>query len=446
MSIVSRMAPMSRAPGKVLLIAEACNPEWVSIPLEGWSHSQAIAKITGAHLVTQIRNRDAILRAGLVEGRDFTAIDSEPAARPAYALASLLRGGKGKGWTTTTALAAAAYPYFEHLIWQKFASRIASGEFDIVHRLTPLSPTIPSPMAPKIRAAGIPFVLGPLNGGVPWPPGFDSSRRREKEWLSYIRDAHRFMPGYLQTRRCASAILIGSRDTWRQMPRSFHSKCFYVPENAIDPARFTTTRHRTPQRPLRAVFVGRLVPYKGADMLLEAMTPLLKAGAMTLEIIGDGPQKELLAQTIQREGLEQSVKLIGFVPHGELQKYLAEADLFTFPSVREFGGAAVLEAMAMGAVPIVVDYGGPGELATPKTGFLIPIGSRAHIVEHLRKLLSDVAERPESLGALSEAARNRARLHFTWEVKARCVIQVYSWLRGEETCVPNWPIPIPDES
>jgi glycosyltransferase involved in cell wall biosynthesis len=445
MSIVSRMPRMPTS-GKVLLIAEAANPEWVSIPLEGWSHSQAISKLTPAHLVTQIRNRDAIARAGLVEGRDFTAIDSEPAARPAYALASLLRGGKGKGWTTTTALAAAAYPYFEHLIWQQFGPRIESGEFDLVHRLTPLSPTIPSPIAAKCKAAGVPFVIGPLNGGVPWPAGFDSSRRREKEWLSYIRDAHRFIPGYLQTRRCASAILIGSRDTWRQMPRSFHSKCFYVPENAIDPARFSTPRDRTAQLPLRAIFVGRLVPYKGADMLLEAATPLLKGGAMTLDIVGDGPQKEQLAQTIQREGLESSTKLVGFVQHDQLQNYLAAADLFTFPSVREFGGAAVLEAMAMGAVPIVVDYGGPGELATPKTGFLIPIGSRGHIVEQLRKILSDLVRHPESIAAKSEAARRRARRHFTWEAKARSVIDIYRWLRGEETSPPNWPMPIPDES
>ena len=64
-----------------LLIAEACNPQWVSIPLEGWSHSRAIMELTGGHLVTQIRNRDAILAAGLVEGRDFTAIDSERVAK-----------------------------------------------------------------------------------------------------------------------------------------------------------------------------------------------------------------------------------------------------------------------------------------------------------------------------------------------------------------------------
>ncbi|MGA3067376.1 MAG: glycosyltransferase [Tepidisphaeraceae bacterium] len=437
---------MSPKSNRALLIAEACNPEWVSIPLEGWSHSRAIASLTPAHLVTQIRNRDALLRAGLVEGRDFTAIDSEPAARPAYALASLLRGGKGKGWTTATALSAAAYPYFEHLLWQKFAPRIADGEFDLVHRLTPLSPTIPSSIAQKCRAAGVPFILGPLNGGVPWPAGFDASRRREKEWLSYIRDAHRFLPGYLQTRRCASAILIGSRDTWRQMPRGFHAKCFYVPENGYDPERFTTPRQRKAERPIRAIFVGRLVPYKGADMLLEAAAPILKSGAMTLDIIGDGPQKAQLAQTIRRENLESSVKLPGFVPHAELQKWLVAADLFTFPSVREFGGAVILEAMAMGAVPMVVDYGGPGELTTPNTGFLIPLGSRTQIIEHLRRLLSDVAANPESLHARSESARDRARRHFTWQAKARSVIEIYRWVRGLQNDRPNCPMPIPDDA
>lgn len=429
---------------RVLLVAEACNPEWVSVPLEGWSHSQAIASLTDAHLVTQVRNREAILRAGLVEGRDFTAINSEAVEARIYRLAAKLRGGSGKGWTTLAGLSALSYPYFEHLVWREFGSRIAAGEFDVVHRITPLSPTTASSLAVKCRTKGVPFVLGPLNGGVPWPKDFDAARRKEKEWLSYVRDAYKLLPGYHSTRQAAAALIIGSRDTWQQVPQSYRRKCVYVPENAIDPARFTKRRTRRAQIPLRAVFIGRLVPYKGADMLIEAAAPLVRNGKLTIEIIGDGPQMPELKSLVAREKLEDGIHLAGWVEHGKLQDRLIEADLFAFPSIREFGGAVALEAMAVGLVPIVMNYGGLGELVTEKTGFLIPMASRAEIVESFRSLLVRLCNEPSLIDAKMEAALARAHTQFTWAAKAKQVSQVYCWVTQKEAIKPDFGMPLPD--
>src|ERR1700734_3817753 len=98
---------------RILQIAEAANPEWTSVPLEGWSLSRALAKLTETHLVTHVRNREAIARTGLVEGRDFTAVDNEYLASPIYRFANLVRGGEGKGWTTVMAFSSLAYYSFE---------------------------------------------------------------------------------------------------------------------------------------------------------------------------------------------------------------------------------------------------------------------------------------------------------------------------------------------
>jgi glycosyltransferase involved in cell wall biosynthesis len=417
----------------VLLIAEAANPEWTSVPLEGWSHSMAIRELVDGHIVTQIRNRDAFVRAGLIENRDFTAIDSERIARPMWKLATMLRGGNELGWTTMQALAPISYAYFERLVWKRFRDQIHSHEFDVVHRLTPLSPTTPSLLAKRCARAGVPFVIGPLNGGVPWPKWFDAERRQEKEWLSPFRSAYRLLPGHRATLRHSAAIIAGSRDTMQQLPSEYAEKTHYVAENAIDPARFGFERSRQPSLPLQLLFVGRLVPYKGADMAIEAAEPMLATGRAELTIVGDGPQRAALQSLSARSAAPNRIHFIGQVPHEKVAAYFAGSDVFVFPSIREFGGAVVLEAMAMGTVPIVVNYGGPAELVTRDTAYTLEIGQRDQIVNSLRSTLENIASNPSALLQKSNAGRDRVFANFTWQAKARQVLDVYHKVLGRQT-------------
>ncbi len=414
---------------KVLVIAEAANPEWVSVPLIGWSLAQALGRRMDVHVVTQIRNREAILRAGWREGEDFTAIDSEAIARPLWALGSVLRMGNGKGWTALQLINALSYPYFERLIWRQFGARIKAGEFDVVHRVTPLSPTIPSLLAKRCAQVGVPFVMGPLNGGVPWPKGFDGERRREREWLSYVRGAYKALPGRKASLKHAAAIITGSRFTQSEVPEKYQKKCVYIPENAIDPVRFSGNAAPTGQ-PLRACFVGRMVPYKGPDMLLTAAENLLRDGRMTLDIVGDGPMLEALKQQAEDAGVSHAVTFHGWLAHDQVQGVLKRCNLMSFPSVREFGGGVVLEAMALGVPALIVDYAGPGELVKDGWGFKVPLGTRVQIIQGFEAELTRLAAEPDLVTAAGVQAKNRIAQLLTWERKAAQIEEVYHWVLG----------------
>jgi starch synthase len=438
-------AARGAAPGRtlrVLVVAELANPDWVSVPLEGWSHWRAIAALTDSHLATEVRNRDNILRAG-IPADEFTALDTSAFWKAIAKPLGLLRRGSEGGLTTLTAVAALAYYYFEHLLWRELGPRIIAGEFDLVHRLTPLTPTAPSLIAARCARAGVPFVIGPLNGGLPWPAGFDHARRVEHEWLTYVRGAYKLLPGYRSTRRHAAAIICGSVETRRQIARRYQTKTVYVPENGIDPSRFAESPAAPPPPPpLRVAFVGRLTAYKGCDMLIEAAAPLARAGVLALDIIGDGPQMSALRALAAREQLPDDI-FAGWVPHSALQTRLAASHVFAFPSIREFGGAVVIEAMALRLVPVVIAYGGPGELVSAGTGFALPMGSREEIVARLRAVLERMVANPSELAAMGRRARQRVLQQFTWQAKAAQTLEVYRWAAGERD-KPDFGMPLPD--
>jgi glycosyltransferase involved in cell wall biosynthesis len=113
-----------------------------------------------------------------------------------------------------------------------------------------------------------------------------------------------------------------------------------------------------------------------------------------------------------------------------MQAKMRECRLLLFPSIREFGGGVVLEAMALGVVPVVIDYAGPGELVTEDVGIKIPLGTRAEIIKRLYQVVSDICGNPQQLAAKRLAAQALVHEHFTWEAKARRIIKVYNWTLG----------------
>jgi len=180
------------------------------------------------------------------------------------------------------------------------------------------------------------------------------------------------------------------------------------------------------------------------DVALEAAADLVREGSARLEVLGDGPERPTLERIVAQRGLAAGVDLAGWIDHRQLSERLARSDVLVFPSVREFGGGAVLEAMAMGIAPVVVDYGGPAELVTPQTGFKVPLGTREELTRAFRQQLTPLAAEPAVVRAMGRRARARVQAQFTWATRASQVLEVYDWVLGRRSEKPDFGMPLPD--
>lgn len=418
-------------PFRVLLLAEHCNPDWPSLPIVAYKAAKALAEVAEVTLVTHVRNRTAIEKVGVGNAR-VAFIDNESIARPMHRLAQLLRGGNTVAWTTNVAMSYLPYVVFELMAWKQFGARLRAGEFDVVHRLTPMSPTMPSPMASR---SPVPFVLGPLNGGLKWPSDFVAELHREREWMTYLRHLYRLLPYARSTYRRASAVLAAFPHTVADMPASARPRTIDLAEVGIDPELFHSGQGRRPE-PFTFLFVGRLVPLKCVDVAVEALAGSEALRHCRLRIVGDGPELDSLKALVARHRAEDRIEFLGRVPQAEVAQVMRESHVFVFPSIRELGAGVVVEAMACGLCCLVVDYGGPGGLIDASRGVKVPLAHKAILVRSMREQMERLARDPAHVAALAAEARRYALAEYSWEAKAVKTLEVYRWVTGQRRDKP----------
>ncbi|AUH34840.1 glycosyltransferase family 4 protein [Paracoccus tegillarcae] len=415
----------------VLLLADDCNPEWPSLPIVGYKYALALSRVANITVATHVRNRENIEIAD-AKGIEFVYVDNEYVAAPMYRLSTRLRGGTNVAWSTNMIMQYLPYLAFEREVWKRFRNELRAGRFDLVQRITPMSPTLPSYIAGKVDQ---PFVLGPLNGNLPWPAAFRGEQKRERERLRALRKVARHLPYARGTFKNAALVLAGFEHTIAELRAAAPGKVVNFPEVGVDPDIFHARGRDKPafggQGPYRFIFAGRLVPYKLPEVAIRAFVAAGGGHAAgvdprlaehRLHIVGDGPEMPRLQEIVQRHGLEQVVHFEGSKSQSELAAMMRDADGFIFPSIRELGAGVVIEAMACGMCPIVTDYGAPGHLAGRGRGHLAPLAPLDDLVASYRNMLIASVEDPDDASARAGAAQIYAQQYYTWDQKARATL------------------------
>lgn len=228
-----------------------------------------------------------------------------------------------------------------------------------------------------------------------------------KHWLSFLMDAN----------VCNSVF------GYRRFP--LHNKRLI--ENGIDTQLFVPAAETEQNRIPVVLFVGRLVPEKGCQVLIDALGRCASSDIpFRLVICGDGPYQPELETLIGQQRLAGSAGFFGPAQETELIRLMQQADIVVVPSLWDevFGNVAV-EAMSCGCAVVASDVGGLGYL-TKKCGMVFARGNARELATALERLLTDTALRRQ-LGA---QCRRVAEEEYDWNLMGQKYHRLFEDLAG----------------
>ena len=302
----------------------------------------------------------------------------------------------------------------------------------VIHQPIPVSPKEPS----LIFGMSVPVIIGPMNGGMHYPPGFQKLQSRtERLALATGRRLADLMNYLIPGKRQAAMLLVANERTRAALPRGVCGNVVLLVENGVDLALWSMP-HPPPKESASAaarfVFMGRLVDWKAVDLLLLAFKRASAQTAMTLSIIGSGDERvnlEQLARSLdildERSGRPGKVCFLGWMSQADCAGQLARCDALVLPSMAECGGAVVLEAMAMEVPVIATAWGGPVDYLDSSCGILVEPSSKEAFVENLALALVRLATHPRERRAMGKAGRLKVIRDFDWEGKVDRMLEHY---------------------
>ena len=360
---------------KILMSAFACCPGKGSEEGVGWNWAvQAASQGHEVAVLTQTCDRRAIeaeiAKGQLPEGLSFDFL--MPAWPAALRKVSLKLGMGGMS------------DHLTHLAWQ-FAvpghvrKHYRQADFDIVHHITYGGIRHPT----LLGRLALPLVLGPLGGGERAPYRL----RRSYHWRGWLydllRDIHTWSLKLDPITRlaCADApaIYVETPQSKSALPRRHHHKISVHTE--IGTHQLNSPPPSPPRRaggPLRLIYAGRFLYWKGMNMGLRAVAEARARGVdVRLTMVGSGPDEGAWRRLAGELGLGDTVDWRGWVPQSELIELYRSHDALLFPSLHDSSGNVVLEAF-VNAVPVIcLDLGGPAEMTDASCGMVVPVEGRS---------------------------------------------------------------------
>ncbi len=403
----------------------------------GWNIVRQLARFHDVWVLTASSNRAGIERE----------LQRQPEANLTFVYVEL------PGWLRPFLAHRGGVQFYSYL-WQVrayFAARAlhAQTKFDVFHHITYANDWMASYIGALLP---VPYLRGPGGGAHRIPksflPEYPFLARLWERFRSFGQWVLRHDPVYLRGQRLARVILLCNREAADAVPPSLKSKVQLFPVNGISAEDLQIvsgvngigTSSTVPRQgreglsdaTFRVLSAGKLLRLKGHALAIQGFALFAKLHKdVKFTIVGDGPERASLEGLIRHLGVERQVHLEKWMPRQELLGLMRQCEAFLFASLRDGGGAVVVEAMAAGKAVICMDLAGPGLHVTEECGIKIPAHSPHESIELMSQAVERLYQDRELCAKMGQAGRARAEEVYSWDHLGDQLRRIYEDVLGE---------------
>lgn len=324
--------------------------------------------------------------------------------------------------------------YFAYQIWHKQVYKVVKEiiqkeHFDLIHYVGMIGYREPG----YLWKLGLPYVWGPVSGVNNAPKQLLKRMPLIGRMKFTFRSVANVIQFYtkLRLKRALSAtdiLLTATSENQRRFREVHHKDSICIPENCItggimlDESKFVN--------PLKyhIIVVGKLCYGKAINIFLEALTQVVHRDLLHIDIVGDGPQANVLREYAVKHNINDLITWHGQLPRIDAVKIFNSAHLHVITSVSEGNPTTIWEAMSYGVPTMSFDHCGMHDTLCDKCGIRIPITGKyedcvAIIAYHIDELL----RHPERFYQLAKGTLECAR-HYTWTEREKLLNNLYNAL------------------
>ena len=390
---------------ELLISAYGCEPIKGSEAGVGWNWVLQMAKHNTLHVITRANNQEWIekyLPADVEKNIVFYYYDT-----PAF-IKNMKNKAKGL--------------YFYYFWWQL-------GIMPLVYKINKehridynMHLTFGSMWMPTfLPFCKTPFIWGPVGGGDCEPKSFIKTlglKQRIMQRGRYVMNALSFLhPSIIIPALKARKIICRTEGSANVIPSFLRHKTEIMLETAMEGDIFNYYRKNREDKQIRFISTGRLMASKNILTAIRALALLPKDIDFKYTIVGSGPQKKMIENEAKKLCISDKVELVEELPRADVLRTLEESDVYLFPSLREGGSWALMEAMVIGLPVICLDWAGMKITVDDKCAFKLPVTSPEQMpkdmAEAIRKLINDKELRIK----MGNAGRERIRNVYNWNSK-----------------------------